>query len=135
MRASPRTRWVVVFCVLESLLVFGCTAPYSRRGVPIDSRPTPPQPDSTGAVNRPPSDATHADPQTLEQRVAADTLVASAAVKRCAGRKLLPDQEGVFDETRQLLAEVRDAIAIKDWPRAGSVARRARQLSSSLGCR
>ena len=67
-------------------------------------------------------------------QIVADTTSASAAVKSCASRKLLPDQESVYDTTLSLLAQTRAALAHDEVWRAQSLARKARQLAASLNC-
>ncbi|TMQ67435.1 MAG: hypothetical protein E6K78_04865 [Candidatus Eisenbacteria bacterium] len=67
-------------------------------------------------------------------QIVADTTSASAAVKPCASRKLLPDQESVYDTTLSLLAQTRAALAHDEVWRAQSLARKARQLAASLNC-
>ena len=115
--------------------------PRRRVGVNIESRPTPAPPDSTslargGASARPRpvvmSDQTR---RATISSLAADTTAARAALQRCAGRKLLPDQEGVFDATTSALIDVRAAFASGNLARAESLARQAKQLSTSLTCR
>jgi hypothetical protein len=71
--------------------------------------------------------------QTIS-RIVADTTAAGAAVRKCSGRKLLPDQESVFDTARNLLGQVRAALDRDELWRAESLARKARQLASSLSC-
>jgi hypothetical protein len=70
---------------------------------------------------------------TLE-RIVADTTSASAAVKRCATKELLPDQESVFDTTRSYLIQARAALQRDELWQAESLARKARQLALSLEC-
>src|SRR5262249_58922319 len=54
--------------------------------------------------------------QTIS-RIVADTTAAGAAVRKCSGRKLLPDQESVFDTARNLLGQVRGALERDElWP-------------------
>jgi len=67
-------------------------------------------------------------------RIVADTTAAGAAVRKCSGRKLLPDQESVFDTARSLLGQVRGALERDELWRAESLARKARQLAASLNC-
>ena len=71
--------------------------------------------------------------QTLA-RIVADTTAAGGAVRKCGGRKLLPDQESVFDTARSLLGQARDALVKDELWRAESLARKARQLAASLNC-
>ncbi|MGH7729782.1 MAG: hypothetical protein ACRENJ_00860 [Candidatus Eiseniibacteriota bacterium] len=71
--------------------------------------------------------------QTLA-RIVADTTAAGGSVRRCAGRKLLPDQESVFDTARSLLGQARTALERDELWRAESLARKARQLAASLNC-
>ena len=58
----------------------------------------------------------------------------SSTARRCAGQKLLPDQENVLDATLTYLADTREALRKDELSRAGSLARKARQLASSLNC-
>ena len=67
-------------------------------------------------------------------RIAADTTATSEAVRKCGSRKLLPDQESVFETTRSLLEQIRAAMARDEVWRAESLARKARQLAASLNC-
>ncbi len=106
------------------MALIGC-AHRAPRPVSIDSRTVTPSPE---AAHTAPS------PASLEARVAADTLAASLAIRRCAGRRLLAEQESTVASATQLLAETRDALAINDLARAESLARQARQLTRSLGC-
>ena len=162
-------RALVLFaCVALAVGMTGCAASAKRgpRGVPIDARPTPPQPEAetpaTGengtkppATSPPPASSTPrtnppapaagpsvkvAQALTPEQRrttlanVVTDTTEAGAAARRCAGQKLLPDQENVLDATLTYLADTREALRKDELSRAGSLARKARQLASSLNC-
>src|SRR5262249_23245526 len=68
------------------------------------------------------------------ERIVADTTAAGNAVRRCANRQLLPDQESVFDTTRSMLEQARAALARDEVWRAESLARKARQLAASLSC-
>jgi len=146
LRALART---MVVCVALVLMASSCahSPPRQQRGVPVDSRPTPPQPppEPTGTSTAPTTPAQPAQPKvetamTPEQRrqsiarVVADTTAASAAVKKCATRKLLPDQESVFDTVRSLLMQTRAALGRSELWNAESLARKARQLASSLDC-
>ncbi len=114
--------------------------PKRRVGVNIESRPTPAPPDSAGvaggavARQRPVVMSDETRRATLSG-LAADTTAARAALNRCAGRKLLPDQEGVFEATTRALLDVRAARASGNLARAESLARQAKQLASSLTCR
>ena len=123
-------------------------------GVPVDSRPTPTAPASPSATGRdtpesaespetptpaPPKatvgDATsEADRRAIMKRIVADTTEASAAVARCARRKLLPDQESSFDTARGLLIQTRAALERDELWQAESLARKARQIASALYC-
>jgi len=67
--------------------------------------------------------------------VVADTTAARKALDRCAGKKLLAEQESTAESTEQLLASTRRALAAGDLSRAESLARQAKQLASSIGCR
>ncbi len=68
------------------------------------------------------------------QLAARDTAAASRALHRCAGQKLLPEQENTRDATRDAIAQARAALLRGDAVRARSLARTARQLAESLEC-
>ena len=128
-------------CALGIACVAGCAA--LRPGVAVESRPTPPQPAMTAAapdsatpppVEKPAPTVSEGTRKSLLRHVTADTTAVGEAVRQCAGRHLLPDQEGVVDATLELLEETRAALAHDDLVRAGSLARRARQLATSLNC-
>jgi len=68
------------------------------------------------------------------ERIVADTTAANAAVRQCAGKALLPDQESVFETARSYLLQAHAALQRKDLWQAESLARKARQLASSLEC-
>ncbi|MBI3540013.1 MAG: hypothetical protein HY076_07050 [Candidatus Eisenbacteria bacterium] len=123
----------------------GCAHTPPRRvvHVPVESRPTPPPPapdtqQVTTPTDRPAppvESVMSADEQKKTRaRIVADTTEASAAVKRCAGRQLLPDQESIFDTARNYLEQVRSALKRNELWRAESLARKARQLAGSLDC-
>jgi hypothetical protein len=81
------------------------------------------------------SDATsEADRTAIMRRIVADTTEASAAVARCAKRKLLPDQESSFDSARGLLVQTRAALQRDELWQAESLARKARQVAAALYC-
>ena len=148
---------------LAALALVGCAGRSATRippGVPVDSRPTPPPPpeapaDTARSGGTAPGNSTHGHPDTAPPetppppvesvispderrqtlaRIVADTTAAGGAVRRCAGRKLLPDQESVFDTARSLLGQARAALELDELWRAESLARKARQLASSLNC-
>ena len=146
---------LAVFAILGMLLgLMGCAS--TRKGppgVPVDSRPTPPPPPPEGQEpaaqspppqTKPPAAATPPAPvesvmtpderRVAIERIVADTTAAGSAVRRCASRKLLLDQESVFDTTRSLLEQARAALGRDEVWRAESLARKARQLASSLSC-
>lgn len=140
-----RSPWLKVSALALCLctLATACAhqPPKRRVGVNIESRPTPAPPDSaslarggTGARPRPVVMSDQTRRATISS-LAADTTAARAALRRCAGRKLLPDQEGVFDATTKVLMDVRAMFATGNLARAESLARQAKQLSTSLTCR
>jgi len=133
---SPRRLLIVA----AGLSLAGC-AHVPGFGVPIESRPTPPQPPAArdsiaGAVplERVEGVLSQKERAELMARVVADTLVASGAVRRCEGRRLLPGDESVVDATASLLVDVRAALGRDELWRAESLARKARQLASSINC-
>jgi hypothetical protein len=127
---GPRWNPARLACVGVAVLVLsGCAAHRTSRAraVSIDARRTPV------------ADTTHmsARPVTREwllQQAVRDTVAAGARLRRCAGRKLLPEQESLWDSTARLLVEARVALERGDATRARSLARDARQLSTSLDC-
>ena len=131
--------------VLLLVLGTGCARMTATRrepvGVPVESRPTPPQPpenapapDSLVPPTPPPDTTTHAR-AVVQSRLAADTTAAVAAARRCEGRRLFPEQESTYDSVLELLNQTRAALARGDMTRAESFARQARQLATSLNCR
>ena len=140
-----RSPWWKVSALALCLCTFATSCahkpPKRRVGVNIESRPTPTPPDSaslarggTGARRRPVVMSDQTRRATISS-LAADTTAARASLNRCAGRKLLPDQEGVFDATTKALMAVRAMRATGNLARAESLARQAKQLSTSLTCR
>jgi hypothetical protein len=99
---------------------------------------TPPAPPAGTTPEAPPppveSVVSPAERRQALARIVADTTAAGAAVRRCSGRTLLPDQESVFDTARSLLGQTRTALERDELWRAESLARKARQLASSLNC-
>ena len=71
--------------------------------------------------------------KALESAVA-DTTAAGQALRKCAGQQLQPDQETVAESVRSFLAQARAALTGGELWRAESLARKARQLASSLDC-
>jgi len=123
----------------------GCaTAHKETPGVPIDQRPsphppagTPPAAATTGNDSTPvpvPHSATPSGEESLRELAVRDTLTASKALARCAGKNLTPEQESTFDATMNLLSATREALVRGDVTRARSLARNARQLVTSLDC-
>jgi hypothetical protein len=155
--------WVVALLALSGCATAGHRA--GLRGVPIEQRPTPPQPppDSTLAQREVPEPtpttppAPAATPSAREpaptptppvqtvmsaedrraslERIVADTTAAGAAVRRCDGKTLLPDQESVYETTRSYLTQARAAITRGELWSAEGLARKARQLALSLECK
>ena len=138
MIARPTSR-VILTILLMSIIVSSCAhAPRRRVGVNIEKRPTPVQPDPSGSVQPGSNRVVVMTSQTLHSTIAtiaADTAAARASLTRCGSRKLLPDQEGVFDTTTQLLILVREALSVVNFTRAQSLARQAKSLAVSIGCR
>ena len=152
MSGRARSLAVAVFVGASCFVLVSCAHSPARqqRGVPVDSRPTPPQPPAeptrpssgTSSETAPaPAPAPQVEsamtPQQRREalgRIVADTTAASAAVRKCSQRKLLPDQESVFDTATSLLAQTRAALARAEVWNAESLARKARTLAASLDC-
>jgi hypothetical protein len=123
---------------LALAFVPGC----AHKPVTIDERPRPPQPppasstsDTTHAVvPTQPTQPTPSGSESLHSLAVADTVAANEALQRCAGKKLLPDEESTADAVASTLAQARAAMLRGDMKQARSLARNARQLSSSLTC-
>ena len=128
--------------VLLAVALAGCSATHRESpGKPIDQRPTPPQPAQTEQpVPRdsipvpPPRTMTPSGEDNVRALAVRDTVAVSKALKRCAGKNLLPEQETTYDATQKLLDDTRAALLRGDVTRARSLARNARQLVSSLDC-
>lgn len=138
----PRSgeRSVLALALCCALALAGCAVLHPRPRpepphVPIESRPTPPPPaDTVRAAPQPSPPAALPRPTLLELAVA-DTSAAGAMLRRCAGRRLLPEQESTWDATASLLVQARAALLRGDVARGRSLARDAKQLASSLACR
>jgi hypothetical protein len=120
---------------LSGCAVFGGAGP---KGVPIDRRPTPTQPVAQDTV---PVDRIQVEPVVqaderalVMQRIVADTTEAGQAVRRCNGRKLLPEQESTIESTLNFLRDTRSALRADELSRAESNARKAKALAASLRC-
>jgi len=112
-------------------------APGAQTTPAPQSTPPPPAASEPAPETPPPPVESVMSPDERRQtlaRIVADTTAAGGAVRRCSGRKLLPDQESVFDTARSLLGQVRGALERDELWRAESLARKARQLASSLNC-
>ncbi len=133
--------------LLPALVLMGCASAAARKGppgVPVDARPSPPPAppahEEPGAQPKPAPSAPVESVMTPDERrqalnrIVADTTAAGSAVRRCAARKLLPDQESVFETTRSFLEQARAALERDELWRAESLARKARQLAASLSC-
>lgn len=134
-------RALIGLAILAGALA-GCAAHHPAPGVPIEQRPTPPQPahlpeqpvPSDSIPVPPPRTITPSGEENVRALAVRDTVAVSKALKRCGGKTLLPEQESTYDATVQLLSEARDALLRGDVTRARSLARNARQLVSSLDC-
>lgn len=134
-----------VWMLLCSLLLAGtlncCAAHREAPGVPIDQRARPVQP-STEVTPVPPDSIPVPPPRVMTPSgeenvrgiVVRDTVVVSKALKRCAGKALLPEMESTYGATASLLVQTREALARGDVARARSLARNAKQLATSLEC-
>lgn len=116
--------------LLFFLVLTGCGPRNWKGSVPVESRPTPPQPGEASSTPAPTED----DSAARVERVVADTTWTGEKVRRCLGQRLLPDQEATIEVTLDLLRQARSALIENDAERAESAARRARQLAESLRC-
>lgn len=120
---------------LSGCAIFGGTRP---TGVPIERRPTPkqPAPGDTVAVERIQVEPVVQEDEraVLMAKVVADTTEAGAAVRRCHGRKLLPEQEMTIESTLNFLRETREQLKLGELSRAEQSARKAKALAASLRC-
>lgn len=134
---------LALLAMLLAAAAAGCARPIRTGAIPVDNRPTLTAPEGADAdTTLLPDDEAPAAPaplpdkavESLRARVVADTLAAREAIDRCAGRKLLPEQEASHDATVGLLMQTRAALMRDDLPRAESLARQARQMSETIGC-
>lgn len=123
--------------VLDTARTNGTAHPNSTGGTGAGApAPAPAAPPPTPETPPPPV-ASVVTPEERRQtlaRIVADTTAAGTAVRKCGGRKLLPDQESVFETARSLLGQAREALVKDELWRAESLARKARQLAASLSC-
>jgi len=125
-----------VLTCLAGCAVFGGGS--RATGVPIDQRPTPRQPAKRDTV---PVERIHVEPVVedaerarLLGQIVADTTEAGRDVRRCNGRKLLPEQESTIESTLNFLRDAREALRAGELSRAESNARKAKALAASLRC-
>ncbi len=133
---------IAAMALATAFLGVACSAHRPPAHVPVESRPTPPQPPPPTAGStapqsiEPPKPAiTQMQANALMARAVVDTNATREALTRCAGRKLLPDQEGIYDSAVKLLDQARAAFLTGDIVEAASHARRARQTAAALDCR
>ena len=152
MKSSRRRSLLVGAAAAGLIALAGCAHHQAAPGVPIEERPSPPQPvpdQSTATPPVPPEQSATAETtsqappphvmtpsaeESMRALVVRDTTVVSAALKRCAGQSKLPEQETTWDAAMDLLAQARDALARGDLTQARSLARNAKQLVGSLEC-
>jgi hypothetical protein len=136
---------VVLALVLLGPALSGCALRGGAKttGVPIEQRPTPDQPKATQPAPRDtvPVERIRVEPVVqdgeralLLQRVVADTTEAGAAIRRCAGRRLLPEQESTIESALNFLRETREALRLGEISRAEQSSRKAKALATSLRC-
>lgn len=135
MRARRRLAVALILPMLSGCAIFGGA---KSSGVPIDRRPTPKPPAATDTVA---IERIRVEPvvqaderELLMAKVVADTTEAGAAVRRCQGRNLLPEQESTIESTLNFLREAREALKLGELSRAEQSARKAKALAASLRC-
>jgi len=108
-------------------------SPKPKKSTSVEKKPDP----APVALTPPPpveSVMSPEDRRKAMESTVADTTAAGQAIRKCAGRQLQPDQETVVDSVRSFLAQTRTALQSGELWRAESLARKARQLASSLNC-
>jgi hypothetical protein len=140
-RSTRIAAWTVLCALSLTGALSGCAAHREAPGVPIDERPRPPQPPAQAAPVTPdsipvppPRVMTPSGEENVRALAVRDTAVVSKALKRCAGKTLLPEMESTYGATAKLLEQTREALQRGDVNRARSLARNARQLVTSLDC-
>jgi len=134
-------RMALAIALSAVLVLPGCAhrrPPEPAKPVTAAPRHAPARPDVIPApVPARPSAPAPARPPVLSAaaQAARDTAAAGLVLRRCAGHKLLPDQENTRDATLDLISQARAALLRGDATRARSLARTARQLAESLSCR
>jgi hypothetical protein len=133
--------WTLLGALSLTATLAGCAAHREPPGVPIEERPRPPQPPAqpTPAPPEsipvpPPRQMTPSGEENVRALAVRDTAIVSKALKRCAGKTMLPEMESTYGATAKLLDQARDALLRGDVTRARSLARNARQLVTSLDC-
>lgn len=140
-RASRISAFALLCALPLAAAIQGCAAHQVRPGRPIEEIPRPPQPPAeppaaadTVPPVPPPLTMTPSGEGSMRSLVLRDTVAVSKALKRCAGKHMLPEMESTYDATAKLLAQTREALLSGDVARARSLARNARQLVTSLDC-
>jgi hypothetical protein len=108
-------------------------SPKPKKSTNVEKKPDP----APVALTPPPpveSVMSPEDRRKAMESTVADTTAAGQAIRKCGGRQLQPDQETVVDSVRSFLAQTRTALQSGELWRAESLARKARQLASSLNC-
>lgn len=108
-------------------------SPKPKKSTSVEKKPDP----APVALTPPPpveSVMSPEDRRKAMESTVADTTAAGQAIRKCGGRPLQPDQETVVDSVRSFLAQTRTALQSGELWRAESLARKARQLASSLNC-
>jgi len=130
-------RAAVIALVAGALALTSCAHLFHRQPSTAARRHKEPPPrlaDTMHVAPRRPAAPRPAARQAMLGHVVRDTVALHAALRHCAGRNLLPDQENVYDGVRALLDETRLALAQGDVPHAQRAVRSARQLAGSLNC-
>lgn len=142
-----------LYPLLLAILMAGCaerkpatvptppsTSPSTPPSAPPPPRPTkrePPPPRPAKTEPPPPPrvlspQASDAEEERLKQEVQTRIAGAEQVVKQIGQRKLAQDQQETFSTIRSFLAKAKEALSLKDFPRAFILADKAKVLADEL---
>jgi hypothetical protein len=104
--------------------------PPPARREPSPPAPPPPPPPSPPPVLSPQVD--HGDEDRLRQEASTRIQKTEQIVAEIGRRRLVKEQQETFSTIRNFLASARDALAVRDFPRASNLADKALVLAEEL---
>jgi len=122
---------------LLTVLMAGCAQSKAPVVPPPAAAPPAAAPPRSPVREEPPprvlsSPAGREEEEQLKQQAAARIESTERMVRQINAKKLAKDQEELFSTIRSFLSKAKEAIALKDFPRAFALADKARILAEEL---